>query len=172
MAVMSHSPELFDAAIVLGSPPRLDGTPSGAQRRRVRAAVGLALRGQVGHLLMTGGPVAHPTPEAVTMAALAVEYGLAAERVAIEDRALNTIDNARRSAMIVAERGWRRLALVSDAYHLPRALYVFRRAGLVVSGIPASSPDTPRPDWWLAWAREAAALPWTVLRVEMLRLRS
>lgn len=168
---MAQSPNFFDAAIVLGSPPRPDGTPSAAQRRRVRTAIVLAQSGRVGHLLMTGGPVVHPVPEAVTMGELAIEHGLAAERLVIEDRAVNTIDNARLSAEIVATRGWRRLALVTDAYHLPRALYVFRRAGLGVVGVPAWREGTPRPDWALAWLREAVALPWTVLRVEARRLR-
>jgi len=171
MRYMAASPESFDAAIVLGSPPLPDGTPSAAQRRRVHTAVALARGGRVGYLLMTGGPVAHPIPEAVTMAALAIKSGLAADRVVIEDRATNTIDNARLSAQIVAARGWRRLALVTDAYHLPRALYVFRRAGLRVVGVPARREGTPRPDWALAWLREAVALPWTVLRVEARRLR-
>lgn len=171
MTAMSPSPNFFDAAIVLGCPPRPDGTPSAAQLRRVRIAVALARDGRAGHLLMTGGAVAHPTPEAVMMRELALGSGLASERVVIEDRAVNTIDNARRSAVIIAERGWRRLALVSDAYHLPRALYVFRRAGLGVVGVPAWREGAPRPDWALAWLREAVALPWTVLRVEARRLR-
>jgi uncharacterized SAM-binding protein YcdF (DUF218 family) len=160
----------FDAAIVLGAMVRPDGSPSRALERRVLHAVELARSGRVRHLLMTGGPVSHPVPEAWAMRDLAVAAGLAPERVAVEDRARNTIDNARLSAAIVAERGWRRLAVVTDAYHLPRALYVFRRCGLAVAGSPAFPAGWPRREWWLACLREAGALPWTVLRVERGRL--
>lgn len=155
----------FDAAIVLGAMVRPDGSPSAALERRSLHAAGLALSGQVGHLVMSGGPVAHPTPEARVMRDLAVAAGVPPERVLTEERSRNTIENARLSAPLVAERGWSRLLVVTDAYHLPRALYVFRRLGLPVQPSGAR-PDRPRPEWWLAFAREAAALPWTVLRVE------
>ena len=161
---------VFDAAIVLGAMVRPDGSPSRALERRVRHAVALALAGRVHHLLMTGGPVRHPLPEAWAMRELAVAAGLAPERVVVEDRARNTIDNARLSAVIVAERGWRRLAVVTDAYHLPRALYVFRRFGVTAAGLPAFPAGLPASEWWLSCLREAGALPWTVLRVERRRL--
>ncbi len=157
---------VFDAAIVLGAMVRPDGSPSPALARRVLHAVGLAHAGRVGHLLMTGGPVSHPLPEAWAMRDLAVAAGMPSERVSIEDRARNTIDNALLSAAIVRARGWRRLAVVTDAYHLPRATYIFRRCGLEVAGIPAFPAGRPGREWWLAWLREAGALPWTVLRVE------
>jgi len=165
MAAMPAS-QSFDVAIVLGAPSRPDGTPSPAQRRRVRAAVALAESGRAGHLLMSGGPVTDARAEAVTMRDLALAQGIAADRVTIEDRSLNTIGNARLSAPIIVWHGWRRLAVVTDVFHLPRAIYVFRRHGLPAIGIPAYPEDWPRSEWWLAWLREAAALPWTVLRVE------
>ncbi len=171
ITTISASPvESFDAAIVLGAMVLPDGSPSAALERRVLHAVGLAQAGRARHLLMTGGPVSHPRPEAWAMRDLAVAAGLAPDRVAVEDRARNTIDNARLSAVIVAERGWRSLAVVTDSYHLPRALYVFRRFGLTVSGLPATPAGRPAAEWWLAWLREAAALPWTMLRVEGRRL--
>ncbi len=159
----------FDAAIVLGATLRPDGLPSRALERRVLHAVGLVQAGRAGHLLMTGGPVRHPRPEALAMRDLAVAAGLDAGRVMVEVEARNTIDNARLSVPVVAVHGWRRLAVVTDAYHLPRALYVFRRLGLPVAGLPVFPPGLPGREWWLACLREAGALPWTVMRVERRR---
>jgi uncharacterized SAM-binding protein YcdF (DUF218 family) len=156
----------FDAAIVLGAMLRPDGSPSAAMARRVAHAVALARTGRVAHLLMTGGPVAHATPEAWVMRDLALAGGFAAERIVVEDRSRNTIENARLSAPLVAERGWRRLLVVTDSYHIPRALYVFRRFGLDARGAGAPPPRTGRRDWWAAVLREAVALPWTLVRVE------
>ncbi|MEO0034044.1 MAG: hypothetical protein RLZZ501_67, partial [Pseudomonadota bacterium] len=73
----------------------------------------------------------------------------------------STIGNARACRAIVAAEGWQRLALVTDACHLPRALYAFRRCGLLPTGLAAA------PSSWRAWLREAIALPWTVLRIEL-----
>jgi len=153
----------LDAAIVLGARLTPAGAPSAALERRVLHAVGLARAGEVAHLLMTGGPVGHPRPEAAAMRDLALGHGIAADRLVVEDRARNTIENVRFCLPIIAARGWRRLAVVTDSYHLPRALYVFRRLGLVAVPVAAGRPGGR---CWPLWLREAAALPWTVLRVE------
>ncbi|CAA7615939.1 YdcF family protein [Magnetospirillum sp. SS-4] len=157
----------FDAAIVLGAMVAPDGGPSPAMLRRVAHAADLARRGVVGHLLMSGGAVRHPIPEARVMRDLALAAGIAPERVLMEENSRNTIGNARLSRPIVEAMGWSRLLLVTDACHIPRSLYVFRRLGLRVTPAPAM-PRQERPglEWWLAWLREAAALPWTVIRVE------
>jgi uncharacterized SAM-binding protein YcdF (DUF218 family) len=165
----SLSVETFDAAVVLGAMVRPDGRPSPALARRVAHAVGLAQRGVVRSLLMSGGPMAHPTPEAWAMRDLAIATGIAPDRIAVEDRSRNTIDNARLSAQVAEENGWRRLVVVTDLYHLPRALYVFRRFGVAAAGSGAR-PQRPAAEWWAACAREALALPWTVLRVEREKL--
>ncbi|MDA8231934.1 MAG: YdcF family protein [Magnetospirillum sp.] len=160
----------FDAAIVLGAKVGADGSPSQALERRVSHAVALVRAGRVAHLLMSGGAVGHPLPEAQVMRELAVTRGMAPERISVEDRSRNTIENARLSAAIAAARGWRHLALVTDAYHLPRALYIFHRLGVPVAGFGARPPGGGGRGWWTASLREAVALPWTVLRVEAARL--
>jgi uncharacterized SAM-binding protein YcdF (DUF218 family) len=160
----------FDAAIVLGAMVLADGSPSPALTRRVLRAAALVREGRAAALLMSGGPVAHSRPEAWVMRDLAVAAGIPADRVMIEDQSRNTIENARLSLPIAAKHGWRNLAVVTDSYHLPRALYVFRRFGCRTTGIAARPTGQPGREWWAAWVREAAALPWTVLRVELDRI--
>ncbi|MBI2236333.1 MAG: YdcF family protein [Magnetospirillum sp.] len=162
--------EPFDAAVVLGALLRPDGSPSPAMLRRIGHAVRLFEGGRAANLLMSGGPVGHPTPEAEAMRALALAAGIPAERIAVEVGSRNTIQNARLSRPILAERGWNRVLVVTDAFHLPRALYVFRRLGIAATGAGAR-PERPSASWHAAWAREAAALPWTVARVETARFR-
>jgi uncharacterized SAM-binding protein YcdF (DUF218 family) len=160
----------FDVAVVLGAMLRADGSPSPAMLRRVDLAVALFEGGRAAHLLMTGGPVGHPTPEARAMLDLAVAAGVPAERMAVEEASRNTIQNARLSRPILAERGWSRVVVVTDSFHLPRALYVFRRLGIAAAGSGAR-PDHATASRCAAWAREVVALPWTVLRVEAMVLR-
>lgn len=160
-----RSVETYDAAIVLGAKIEADGRPSPAMARRVAHALTLLQNGRVGALLMTGGATTMVTPEAIVMRRLAVELGAPPERVHVEDRARNTIENALLSAPLVRRHGWRRLVVVTDSFHLPRAWYIFRRFGLKVD-MAGARPEQATRDWWLAHLREAAAIPWTILRVE------
>ncbi|MBC7953672.1 MAG: YdcF family protein [Rhodospirillaceae bacterium] len=162
--------ESYDAAIILGAKIEADGTPSPAMARRVAHGVDLLHSGRVRALLMTGGATTTATPEAWTMRQLALEAGVPFELVHVEDRALNTIENALFSAPLVRAQGWGRLVVVTDSFHLPRARYIFRRFGLAVD-MSGARPEQPSRDWWLAHLREAAAIPWTILRVERALLR-
>jgi uncharacterized SAM-binding protein YcdF (DUF218 family) len=162
----------FDVAIVLGASIAPDGGPSPALARRVACAVDLAVSGQVGALLMSGGPVRHPIPEALVMRDLALAAGVSSERIFVETSSRNTIGNARHCRPIVEVRGWQRILVVTDSHHLPRALYTFRRFGLRVSGASVPCSGGSGWGWWLGWGREMLALPWTVIRLERLRLRA
>lgn len=158
--------EPYDAAIVLGAKIAADGSPSPAMARRVAHGAALVRSGHARTLLMSGGATTHAVAEAHVMRGLALAHGVPEAALHIEDRSRNTIENALLSAPIAAAFGWRRLVVVSDAYHLPRALYIFRRFGLNAAGSAASLPDRPGKEWWLAHLREAGAFAWTVIRVE------
>jgi uncharacterized SAM-binding protein YcdF (DUF218 family) len=57
------------------------------------------------------------------------------------------------------DHGWRRIVIVTDAWHMRRALYVFRRLGMDASGDPAPRPsDVSRLAWARAYAGDHAAL--------------
>lgn len=154
----------FHCAIVLGAKVMDDGTPSPALARRVAHAVALAQAGRVANLLMSGGPVSHPTPEAHVMRDLAVAAGIDAHRVHAEDRSRNTIDNARLSAPLIAAQGWTRLLLVTDSFHLPRARLIFGAHGMTVT-TSGARPDRPSAEWVLAHLREVPAMMKTLARL-------
>jgi uncharacterized SAM-binding protein YcdF (DUF218 family) len=165
------SVDTFDAAIVLGAMVRPDGSPSPALARRVAHAVRLIDDGRTGHLLMSGGAVRHAVPEAHVMRDLALAAGVPADRVHVEDLSVNTIGNALLSRPIVEARGWRRLLVVTDSCHMMRSLYTFHRLGVKVHPAPAWPETAPHLEWYMAWLREAFALPWTIIRVERMKLR-
>ena len=66
----------FDAIIVLGTPSRLDGTPSPEQRERVLEGVREYRAGIAPRIIMTGGPAHNHFVEAHTMAELAASQGV------------------------------------------------------------------------------------------------
>ncbi len=62
----------------------------------------------------------------------------------LEGESRNTAENAHFSAAMLAGAGIERVALVSQAWHLPRASAEFERAGLEVVAAPPSSPAPRR----------------------------
>ena len=132
----------FDAILVLGAAQLPDGSPGPAMTRRVRHAVSLYGRGKAPRLVMVGGPTSIPTPEADTMAQLAHADGVPDGAVHCERQSTRTLENAICSRDMMATQGWRRVLLVTDATHMPRALYTFRALGLDVVPDPVAMPRT------------------------------
>ena len=76
--------------------------------------------------------------------------GIARGRVLLEDRSRNTMENAVFSKAIAQPKAGERWLLVTSAYHMPRAIGVFRKAGFAVEAYPvdwrtAGSGDALRP---------------------------
>lgn len=78
---------------------------------------------------------------------------VAPERIDFGRAAADTRGNAREAARWAGERGLARLALVTAAYHMPRALAEFRRAmpGAALSAHPVFTPNVRLDSWWRYW---------------------
>lgn len=146
-----------DAVVVLGAAVVAPGEPGSAMRRRVAHAVGVMRECAARHLVVSGGMVAAPPAEAHLMRELALRQGVADAAIVVEDQSRNTFENAVYTGRIMRERHWRRVTIVTDAFHMRRALYVFRRLGLSVEGAPVPRPSTMSAGaWYGAHARELA----------------
>lgn len=132
----------IDAIVVLGGGRRIAQAEYGGDTlnafslERLRYAARLH-RASGAPLLVTGGmPGGGTLPEGRLMQqVLAQEYGIAARWV--EDAALTTWDNARLSAKLLNADGARRIALVTHAWHLRRAVAQFEAQGLEI--VPAGT---------------------------------
>jgi uncharacterized SAM-binding protein YcdF (DUF218 family) len=127
----------YDVIIVLGAKPLPNGNGVPAMDRRVRHGVRLFHEGAAKFLLMSGGRNGHSTPEAVLMKALAVEEGVPESSVVLESRSKRTLENAFLSIAVMEKQGWTRALVVTDRFHLPRALFAFHCFGIKATG---SSP--------------------------------
>jgi uncharacterized SAM-binding protein YcdF (DUF218 family) len=78
-------------------------------------------------LLFCGGPTNNETPEAETMAQAALALGVPEQDIAREATSLDTADQVERVKEIVKSD---KFILVSSAFHLPRAMFLFKRSGL------------------------------------------
>ncbi|MBL8484096.1 MAG: YdcF family protein [Rhodocyclaceae bacterium] len=116
---------------------------SGFTLERLRAGVRLARELHL-PILVSGGAVWTGTPEAELMQRALVDFGSAARWQ--ETLSRDTRDNARMSALQLQADGITRVALVTHAFHMKRAMEEFRRAGL--QPIPAPTilrrSDAPR----------------------------
>ncbi|MEY4713197.1 MAG: hypothetical protein RIS88_2647 [Pseudomonadota bacterium] len=90
----------------------------------------------------------------------------------LDDQSRDTRENAEKMAALMHPQGVRRIALVSDAWHLPRAALEFRRAGFEVVPAPTRQP-LPQARTALEWlpSTEGLTLSRQVLR-EWLALRA
>jgi uncharacterized SAM-binding protein YcdF (DUF218 family) len=107
--------------------------PSAALTRRLNHAIGLFEAGAAPLLLLSGGGTG-PVPEAEIMRQQALARGVPDVALLVEPRSRNTVENARETSRLLLPRNGRRVLLVSDRAHLPRAALLFRLAGLRVTG--------------------------------------
>jgi uncharacterized SAM-binding protein YcdF (DUF218 family) len=101
--------------------------------------VELARRYPDARLIFTGGAGwlgEEGLTEAAVMRRFASDLGLTPDRVIFEDRARNTHDNAVLSKPLAAPAPSERWLLVTSAFHMPRAVGVFRRVGWPVIPYP------------------------------------
>lgn len=144
--------------VVLGAQVLGPDEPAPAVRRRVAHGVAALDRHGARWLVVAGGVGEAGVSEASVMAGLARGLGVAGERIVLEDRSRNTREQAVGVARLARERGWLRVVVVTDRYHLPRALFLFRRAGLGAGGDPVQGRgEARRWRWYGGWVREAAA---------------
>lgn len=106
---------------------------------RMTEAVALARRFPDARVVFTGGSGAllgGGQPESVTMARLLEALGVAKERTVLENRSRDTYENAVFSKLLVEPRPGQRWLLVTSAWHMPRAIGCFRKAGFPVEPWP------------------------------------
>jgi uncharacterized SAM-binding protein YcdF (DUF218 family) len=137
-----------DAVIVLGAAVVAPGVPGPALSRRVAWGVRVWRTERAGRLVLSGGAIGGLPAEAALMRELALAAGVPDDRIVIEDLSRNTFENAVYAGAIIRLAGWRRVVVVTDQFHLPRALYIFRRIGLAVegAGVPRQ-PGVSRGRW-------------------------
>lgn len=108
---------------------------------RLRYAIHLNKRSGL-PILATGGAPEGGLPEAETMRKSAQD-DFSSQIRWIEGNSLNTADSARLSVPVLKRNGVDRIALVSHAWHLPRAVAHFEAAGISVIPAPTAFAHSP-----------------------------
>ena len=138
-----------EVVIVFGAAVRPDGTPSGALRRRIAAAMDYA-RGRAVIFLVSGGEGRYPPAEAVVMANRLRAGGVSDRAIIQEDQSKTTLESVVNCAAIIRRlTGIARVMACSDAYHLPRCRWLLRLSGIEAGGIAADDGRHANP--WQKW---------------------
>ena len=125
-----------EVALVLGAGLRPDGTPSTYLRRRLDAAYRLYAEGTVEVILVSGDNRTTDHDEPTAMRDWLVDLGVPADRVVRDFAGRDTHDSCVRAHEIF---GVERAVVITQDYHLRRALFSCDRAGLEVVGLGVSS---------------------------------
>lgn len=153
---------VMPVAIVFGA-----GIHNAVVDDRVRTAVDLFKAGKVRKLLMTGDNGREGYDEPGAMRATAIAAGVPAGDVVCDYAGFRTYDSLYRAREIF---GVRQAVLVTQRYHLPRALYLGRRMGLAVVGLDAARHSYGSAQTW--WdLREVAAVETAWLDVNITHRR-
>jgi uncharacterized SAM-binding protein YcdF (DUF218 family) len=119
---------------------------------RILAAATLARRYPKARLIFTGGSanlISNEAKEADYAVELFESLGISRNRLEIERRARNTRENAEFSLALAAPKSGERWLLLTSAYHMPRSVGVFRKAGFAVEPYPV--------DWRVGGRADLAA---------------
>jgi SanA protein len=139
-------------AIVFGAGLRRDGRPTAVLADRVSTAVQLYKDGKAGNLLMSGSANSHGHNEAYAMRDFARSLGVPDDDIQIDtagDRTYLTCQNARDKFNVSSA------LLVTQDFHLPRALVLCQALGIDASGVSADLRDYRAERFWSF--RETAA---------------
>ncbi|WP_017812023.1 YdcF family protein [Paenibacillus shenyangensis] len=138
-----------DVIVVLGGgatqgTPDIDGQGnlSGAAGNRLITAV--RLYRQTGlPIIFSGGQVfADSGNEADIARRQLIGMGIPAKDILAENQSLNTEQNAVNTAALLQQKKWSHPVLVTSAFHMPRSVVEFQRAGLAVQPYPT--------DYWVS----------------------
>lgn len=124
-------------AIVFGAGVWADGTPTPMLADRVEGAVELYRLGRVNKILMTGDNGTPEYNEVVAMQQYAERLGVPNKDIKLDYAGFSTYESCYRAKEIF---GIERAVLITQKYHLPRAVYTCNKLGIDSVGLGT-------PDW-------------------------
>lgn len=123
-----------DCILVLGAGVREGGKPSLMLSDRLSTSIALYESGVCDRLLMSGDHGRVEYDEVNVMKDIAVEAGVPSEHVFMDHAGFNTYDSLYRAKHIFQAD---RVIIVTQQYHLYRALYIARSLGIEAIGVAA-----------------------------------
>ncbi|MCE5188025.1 MAG: YdcF family protein [Eubacteriales bacterium] len=133
-----------DAILVLGARVQGNGKPSGILEDRLLTGIAAYQNGVSDRLLMSGDHGQEDYDEVSAMKTYAVEAGIPSDKIFLDHAGFSTYESLYRARDIFQVK---RVLIVTQQYHLYRALYVAEKMGLDAYGVAAdlrTYPGMPR----------------------------
>ena len=137
------------AAVVFGAGLKRDGTPTLILQDRVETAVKLYQSGKVQKILMSGDNRNIEYNEPAAMRAYAISLGIPEEDIILDYAGRSTYDTCYRAKAIFKLD---QAILVTQSFHLPRAVFICRAIGVDGIGVTAE----------LKYFRKSSHLYWNI----------
>jgi vancomycin permeability regulator SanA len=151
-------------AMVLGAAVDGAGHPSPFLAERIAVAVRLYQQGRVRALLMSGDNSRVTYDEVGAMAAEAARQGVPGSAIVQDHAGFDTYSSCYRARSVW---GLTRIVVVTQPFHLTRAVWLCRSLGLDAEGAGTANDDTDAT--WYGWARELPALDKSIVDVWLRR---
>lgn len=124
--------ENVDCIIVLGCQVKDDGTPSDMLKDRLTRGIELYELGAAPKLLMSGDHGREDYDEVGTMKQYAIDAGIPSEDIFMDHAGFSTYETVYRAKEIF---GADKVIIVTQEYHLYRALYIAEKLGVEAYGV-------------------------------------
>lgn len=126
--------EDVDCILVLGAHVKADGVPSNMLYDRIMTGVNLYDMGASGKIIMSGDHGQEGYDEVNTMKQYAVDAGVKSEDVFMDHAGFSTYESVYRAKEIFQAD---KIIIVTQEYHLYRAIYLAQALGIEAYGVPA-----------------------------------
>jgi SanA protein len=138
--------------VVLGASVKRDQTPSDALEDRLAVAVRAWREGKTEKIILSGDDGQWAQNETQAMLSYVISQGVPDQMIAVDGDNARTYDSCYR---LKNELGQDRVVLITQSFHLPRALYLCNKLGLEASGLASDLRPYSKIVWftvrdWLA----------------------
>ena len=126
--------ENVDCIVVLGAGLKSDGTPSHMLEDRIKVGVSILKDTGVEYILMSGDRESIYYDEPAAMKKYAEDMGIDPSRILIDNSGYSTYESITR---VASEYGFDNVIIVTQKYHLYRAIYIADKSGISAVGVSA-----------------------------------
>jgi vancomycin permeability regulator SanA len=141
-------------ALVLGAQVYPDGTPSPFLAARLEIARKLYADGKVGAILVSGDHMHWEYNEPGVMFQWLLAHGVPTERIVLDHAGFDTYDSCARANRVF---GVKKAIVVTQMFHLPRAVTLCRHLGVEATGVGDETMKQFHGPWGIGTSREYGA---------------
>lgn len=147
----------YDAGVILGAAVWSGNRPSPVFRERIYRGYELMQEGVVEFLVLTGGNAPNELSEAEVAKQELLKLGADPTRIALEKQTSSTVEQILFIRDELTKQKWESFVIISDQFHLKRALEICAFNDIAAVGIASESPLGPT-NLAIYHLRESAAL--------------